>query len=267
MANTGYKNVLTLRKYVDGDPTTITKVNVSTDPDYIAPYEDLTACPFGAEPPADDTTMNHTFTDSDGTISNYVRNTVDTEGDTATFNLTISAPSGYYWSSAPTFSSDTSGCTATSSVSSDNTILNVQVSYTQGADSSTATYTYGSTANLSAQASNTINWSSGTSLSVGSTGTSPVTDTITGTLTIGGADRTFRAYVANNFNVANIASISLTIGGTTTVSVSTDGTYGTFYTSSITKAAGTYSYVLTITLNLVTGQTSGSASGGIQNLN
>ena len=53
MANTGYKNVLTLRKYVDGDPTTITKVNVSTDPDYIAPYEDLTACPFGAEPPAD----------------------------------------------------------------------------------------------------------------------------------------------------------------------------------------------------------------------
>lgn len=44
MANTGYKNWLTLRKYINGVATTETKNNVSTDPDYIAPVLDLAAC-------------------------------------------------------------------------------------------------------------------------------------------------------------------------------------------------------------------------------
>lgn len=46
MANTGIKNVLTLRKYIDGVPTNETKNNVVGDVDYIAPYEDLTDCPL-----------------------------------------------------------------------------------------------------------------------------------------------------------------------------------------------------------------------------
>jgi len=46
MANTGIKNVLTLRKYIDGVPTNETKTNTVGDPDYIAPYTDLTDCPL-----------------------------------------------------------------------------------------------------------------------------------------------------------------------------------------------------------------------------
>jgi len=48
MANTGQKVVLTL-KQVDQDtglPTGVTKNNVPGDPDYIAPYIDLTDCPI-----------------------------------------------------------------------------------------------------------------------------------------------------------------------------------------------------------------------------
>ena len=45
MANTGIKNVLTLRKYLNGVATSEVKPNTVGDPDYIAPYEDLTDCP------------------------------------------------------------------------------------------------------------------------------------------------------------------------------------------------------------------------------
>lgn len=34
----GYKNVKTLRKYVNGKPTNVTKPNTSSDPDYIEKY-------------------------------------------------------------------------------------------------------------------------------------------------------------------------------------------------------------------------------------
>lgn len=45
---TGTKTVLTLRKYVDGQATTETKANSASDPDYIPPFEDTSACPIGA---------------------------------------------------------------------------------------------------------------------------------------------------------------------------------------------------------------------------
>lgn len=48
MANTGIKNVLTLRKYVNGVATSEVKNNTVGDPDYIAPYEDLVACPISS---------------------------------------------------------------------------------------------------------------------------------------------------------------------------------------------------------------------------
>lgn len=50
MANTGIKTVLTLRKYVNGIATDEIKTNSPSDPDYIAPYEDLVDCPIGSEP-------------------------------------------------------------------------------------------------------------------------------------------------------------------------------------------------------------------------
>lgn len=53
MAYTGIKNVLTLRKYVNGVATNETKLNSPSDPDYIAPYEDLISCPIGYEPPVE----------------------------------------------------------------------------------------------------------------------------------------------------------------------------------------------------------------------
>lgn len=53
MAYTGIKNVLTLRKYVNGVATNETKLNSPSDPDYIAPYEDVVACPIGFEPTPD----------------------------------------------------------------------------------------------------------------------------------------------------------------------------------------------------------------------
>lgn len=46
MANTGKKIVLTLKQVSDpgGVPTGVTKPNTIGDPDYIAPYTDLTVC-------------------------------------------------------------------------------------------------------------------------------------------------------------------------------------------------------------------------------
>jgi len=51
MANTGIKTILTLRKYVDGLPTQETKVNLSTNIDYISPSEDLSSCPVTTAAP------------------------------------------------------------------------------------------------------------------------------------------------------------------------------------------------------------------------
>ena len=44
MANSGYKNWLTLRKYINGVATDETKTNDAADADYIAPVIDLSAC-------------------------------------------------------------------------------------------------------------------------------------------------------------------------------------------------------------------------------
>ena len=265
MANTGIKNILTLRKYVNGVPTSITKANIVGDPDYIAPYEDIISCPIGAEPPGTPTTMSHIFTDSDSLISNYSNSTSIVEGDTGVYNFSIMAPAGQYWTGAPTFSSDTPGCTATASVAADNTLINVVLNYTQGTNGSTAIYTYSSAALLASQPLNTIDWDNGTTVSVSSSGASPVTQTVNGIVTISGDDQTFRAYILNNTNYDNIASVSLNVDGTI-ITAQTDPVYGTYYSGSMTKPAGTYGYTLTITLNLVTGNTMGAASAGIQSL-
>jgi hypothetical protein len=60
MANTGYKAWSTLEEYFTdtGDATGITKPNVDTDPDYVAPVYDTTMCPVA------DTTSPSSFTQS-----------------------------------------------------------------------------------------------------------------------------------------------------------------------------------------------------------
>ena len=55
-SNTGMKVVLTLRKYIDGQPTDETKTNASNDPDYIAPYLDTVSCPVNQPTPTTTTT-------------------------------------------------------------------------------------------------------------------------------------------------------------------------------------------------------------------
>lgn len=62
MANTGIKNVLTLRKYINGVATSEVKPNEISDPDYIAPYEDLVSCPIGTTTTTTTTTAAPTTT-------------------------------------------------------------------------------------------------------------------------------------------------------------------------------------------------------------
>lgn len=65
MANSGYKNWLTLRKYINGVATTETKSNASSDPDYIAPLIDLSAC---AETPNTCPSVSSAIADQTATV-------------------------------------------------------------------------------------------------------------------------------------------------------------------------------------------------------
>jgi hypothetical protein len=110
MANTGYKNWLTLKKYINGVATEETKANDVSDPDYIAPVLDLTACPTPSNTcpqidsaisdinvivGASDTTIDLTtvFSDSDGDTLSYIATSSNSAGVSATIsgtNLIIS---------------------------------------------------------------------------------------------------------------------------------------------------------------------------------
>lgn len=73
MANTGTKVVLTLRKYVNGEATNETKVNSPSDPDYIAPYQDLVDCPIGGEQTTTTTAATTTSTTAATTTSTTIQ--------------------------------------------------------------------------------------------------------------------------------------------------------------------------------------------------
>ena len=66
MANTGYKRVLTLRKYVNGVATTSTKANHTGDQDYVAPIYDADLCTGGI---TTTTTTTSTTTEAPTTTS------------------------------------------------------------------------------------------------------------------------------------------------------------------------------------------------------
>lgn len=74
MANTGTKVVLTLRKYVNGEATSETKVNSPSDPDYIAPYQDLVDCPIGGEQTTTTTAATTTTTAATTTSTTIQQN-------------------------------------------------------------------------------------------------------------------------------------------------------------------------------------------------
>jgi len=110
MANTGYKNWLTLKKYINGVATEETKTNSISDPDYIAPVLDLTTCPTASNTcpqidsaisdinvivGASNTTIDLTtvFSDADGDTLSYIATSSNSAGVSATIsgtNLIIS---------------------------------------------------------------------------------------------------------------------------------------------------------------------------------
>lgn len=79
MANTGTKVVLTLRKYVNGEATSETKVNSPSDPDYIAPYQDLVDCPIGGEQTTTTTAATTTTTTAATTTSTTIQQNFESQ--------------------------------------------------------------------------------------------------------------------------------------------------------------------------------------------
>lgn len=93
MANSGYKNWLTLKKYVNGIATDETKTNASSDPDYIAPVLDETACPTTSNScPTLDTPISNISANAGGVDQtiNLNNHFGDLDGDTLTYSATSS---------------------------------------------------------------------------------------------------------------------------------------------------------------------------------
>ena len=93
MANSGYKNWLTLRQYVNGVATDTTKTNTSSDPDYIAPVLDEENCP---QTPNNCPTVASAISDVSVTVGaanqsiNLDNVFNDVDGDTLTYTATSS---------------------------------------------------------------------------------------------------------------------------------------------------------------------------------
>ena len=93
MANSGYKNWLTLKKYVNGVATTETKTNTSGDADYIAPVLDEAACPTTSNScPTVSSPMPNIAANAGAVSQTIDLDTVfsDLDGDTLTYTATSS---------------------------------------------------------------------------------------------------------------------------------------------------------------------------------
>lgn len=93
MANSGYKNWLTLKKYVNGVATEETKTNAPNDPDYIAPVLDTSICPPTSNScPSLDTPISNISANAEGVDQtiNLNNHFVDLDGDTLTYTATSS---------------------------------------------------------------------------------------------------------------------------------------------------------------------------------
>ena len=114
MANTGIKTVLTLRKYVDGVATNETKVNDPSDPDYIAPYEDLVDCPTAASTTQAPTTATTGTTQSTTATTETTGTTQATTATTASTQATTATTASTQATTATTAS--TQATTATTAI-------------------------------------------------------------------------------------------------------------------------------------------------------
>lgn len=137
MANTGYKNFLTLKKYINGVATNETKTNASSDPDYIAPVLDLNNCaqPSNSCPqvssaisditvdvgaPQETISLSSVFTDADGDTLSYTATSSNSAGVQATINgnsLEITYSSNTATASNITVTASDGTCSATDSFS------------------------------------------------------------------------------------------------------------------------------------------------------
>jgi hypothetical protein len=129
MANSGYKNWLTLKKYVNGVATTETKSNTSGDSDYIAPVLDETACPTTSNNcPTFDTPISNISVNAGSVAQTIDLNNSfnDLDGDTLTYTATSSNENAVTTSISSniltlTFSSDTGGSSTITVTGSDGT--------------------------------------------------------------------------------------------------------------------------------------------------
>lgn len=97
MANTGYKNWLTLKKYINGVATDETKANSVSDPDYIAPVLDLNSCPVASNTCPQVASAISDISVSVGASSTTIDLTTvfsDADGDTLSFSATSSNSAG-----------------------------------------------------------------------------------------------------------------------------------------------------------------------------
>lgn len=97
MANTGYKNWLTLKKYINGVPTDETKANDVSDPDYIAPVLDLNSCPTPSNTcPQIDSAISDisVLVGASSTTIDLTTVFSDADGDTLSFSATSSNSAG-----------------------------------------------------------------------------------------------------------------------------------------------------------------------------
>jgi hypothetical protein len=101
--NTGIKKVLTLRKYVNGQATSETKLNLPSDPDYIADYADLQACPVNQlqQTTTSTTSTTSTTTSAPTTTSttlpqNFTDVTIQVVGYTQTGTTIVEGSYQYY---------------------------------------------------------------------------------------------------------------------------------------------------------------------------
>ena len=135
MANSGYKNWLTLRKYVNGVATDTTKSNTSSDPDYIAPVLDEANCPTTSNTcptvssaitditvlvGANNQTinLNNVFSDVDGDTLTYTASSSSSNIVTATVNaniLTLTFAGSTAGSATVTVQASDGTCSATDS--------------------------------------------------------------------------------------------------------------------------------------------------------
>jgi hypothetical protein len=101
--NTGIKKVLTLRKYVNGQATSETKLNLPSDPDYIADYPDAQACPISQPQQTTTTTTSTTTTTTSAPTTttttlpqNFTDVTIQVVGYTQTGTTIIEGGYQYY---------------------------------------------------------------------------------------------------------------------------------------------------------------------------